>query len=80
MIDPQRVDDAKRALGARLAAWRNVRGLTQLALARRVPVSRTTIAGVERGQQCPDRIFWQRCEAALVLQRHLASALGVAWA
>ncbi|WP_259275665.1 helix-turn-helix transcriptional regulator [Micromonospora chalcea] len=65
MIDPQRVDDAKRALGARLAAWRNVRGLTQLALARRVPVSRTTIAGVERGQQCPDRIFWQRCEAAL---------------
>lgn len=65
MIDPQRVDDAKRALGARLAAWRNARGLTQLALARRVPVSRTTIAGVERGQQCPDRIFWQRCEAAL---------------
>jgi DNA-binding XRE family transcriptional regulator len=65
MIDLQRVDDAKRAVGARLARWRNARGLTQLALAQRVPVARTTIAGVERGAQCPDRIFWQRCEAAL---------------
>lgn len=65
MIDPQRMADAKRALGARLAGWRHARGVTQLALARRVPVSRTTIAGVERGRQCPDRIFWQRCEAAL---------------
>lgn len=65
MIDPQRVDDAKRALGARLARWRNARGLTQLALARRVPVARSTIAGAESGRQCPDRIFWQRCELAL---------------
>ena len=65
MIDPQRVDDARRALGARLAGWRNARGVTQLALARRVPVSRTTIAGVETGRQCPDRVFWQRCEWAL---------------
>ncbi|QOC93519.1 helix-turn-helix domain-containing protein [Micromonospora craniellae] len=65
MIDPQRVDDARRALGARLAGWRNARGVTQLALARRVPVSRTTIAGVETGRQCPDRVFWQRCESAL---------------
>ncbi|WP_328822388.1 helix-turn-helix transcriptional regulator [Micromonospora rubida] len=65
MIDPQRVDDARRALGARLAGWRNARGLTQLALAGRVPVSRTTIAGVETGRQCPDRVFWQRCELAL---------------
>lgn len=47
MIDPQRVDDAKRALGAGLARWRNASGLTQLALARRVPVARTTIAGTE---------------------------------
>ncbi|MGW0504802.1 helix-turn-helix transcriptional regulator [Micromonospora sp. NPDC003241] len=65
MIDPQRVHDAKVALGARLAGWRHARGLTQLALARRVPVSRTTIASVERGRQCPDRIFWQRCDANL---------------
>ncbi|GAB3795602.1 helix-turn-helix transcriptional regulator [Micromonospora zhanjiangensis] len=65
MIDPQRVDDAKRALGAGLARWRNQRGLTQLALARRVPVARSTIAGAESGRQCPDRIFWQRCEMAL---------------
>ncbi|NIL58210.1 helix-turn-helix transcriptional regulator [Salinispora arenicola] len=65
MIDPQRVDDAKRALGAGLARWRNASGLTQLALARRVPVARSTIAGTESGRQCPDRIFWQRCELAL---------------
>ncbi|WBB93447.1 helix-turn-helix transcriptional regulator [Verrucosispora sp. WMMC514] len=65
MIDPQRIAEAKRALGATLAAWRHARGLTQLELARRVPVSRTTIAGVEGGRQCPDRVFWQRCEAAL---------------
>jgi transcriptional regulator with XRE-family HTH domain len=65
MIDPQRVEDAKRALGEKLAKWRNARGLTQLALAGRVPISRTTVAGVEGGRQCPDRIFWQRCEIAL---------------
>ncbi|WBB48428.1 helix-turn-helix transcriptional regulator [Verrucosispora sp. WMMA2044] len=65
MIDPQRIAEAKRALGSRLAARRHARGLTQLELARRVPVSRTTIAGVESGRQCPDRVFWQRCEAAL---------------
>ncbi|WP_232433872.1 helix-turn-helix transcriptional regulator [Salinispora arenicola] len=41
-------------IGARLARWRNARGLTQLALARRVPVARSTIAGAESGRQCPD--------------------------
>lgn len=65
MLDPQRVDDAKRALGVGLARWRNASGLTQLALARRVPAARSTIAGTESGRQCPDRIFWQRCELAL---------------
>ncbi|MEQ4300377.1 helix-turn-helix domain-containing protein [Plantactinospora sp. B6F1] len=65
MIDPQQVQDAKRAVGAKLAERRNSHGLTQAALAARVHSTRSTVAGVERGQQVVDRIFWQRCERLL---------------
>ncbi|MGC4855997.1 helix-turn-helix domain-containing protein, partial [Micromonospora sp. DT4] len=65
MIDPQQVQDAKRTLGARLAERRNLRGLTQAVLAARVHSTRSTVAGVERGDQVVDRVFWQRCETFL---------------
>ncbi|MFK3980571.1 helix-turn-helix transcriptional regulator [Micromonospora sp. NPDC050397] len=65
MIDPQQVQDAKRTLGARLAERRNLRVLTQADLAARVHSTRSTVAGVERGDQVVDRVFWQRCETFL---------------
>ncbi|WP_231931684.1 helix-turn-helix domain-containing protein [Micromonospora echinospora] len=65
VIDPQQVQDVKRALGAKLARWRKSRGLTQADVAERVYSTRSTIAGVECGQQVADRIFWQRCETFL---------------
>lgn len=65
MIDSQQVQDAKRVLGETLARLRNARGLTQADVATRVHSSRSTIAGVESGQQVVDRIFWQRCEDLL---------------
>ncbi|QOC89677.1 helix-turn-helix transcriptional regulator [Micromonospora craniellae] len=65
MIEPQQVQDAKRALGAKLALRRRSRGLTQADLAARVYSTRSTVAGVERGHQVADRVFWQRCERLL---------------
>ncbi|BCJ59581.1 hypothetical protein Jiend_30030 [Micromonospora endophytica] len=65
MIDPQQVQEAKRTLGAKLAERRNLRGLTQADLAARVHSTRSTVAGVERGDQVVDRVFWQRCETLL---------------
>jgi transcriptional regulator with XRE-family HTH domain/tetratricopeptide (TPR) repeat protein len=64
-IDPQQVQEAKRRLGAKLAERRNLRGLTQADLAGRVHSTRSTVAGVERGDQVVDRVFWQRCETLL---------------
>ncbi|ROO60384.1 helix-turn-helix protein [Micromonospora sp. Llam0] len=65
MIDPRQVQDGKRELGAALAHRRRSRGLTQADVAGRVYSTRSTIAGVERGQQIADRIFWQRCDQSL---------------
>ncbi|MFV2008568.1 MULTISPECIES: helix-turn-helix domain-containing protein [unclassified Micromonospora] len=65
VIDPRQVQDVKRELGAALAHRRRSRGLTQADVAGRVYSTRSTIAGVERGQQVADRIFWQRCDQFL---------------
>ncbi|WP_233604124.1 helix-turn-helix transcriptional regulator [Micromonospora sp. HM5-17] len=74
MIDPQQVQVVKRALGAKLAHWRKIRDLTQADVAERVYSTRSTIAGVERGQQVADRIFWQRCETLLSAGGELLAA------
>ncbi|WP_223874854.1 helix-turn-helix transcriptional regulator [Salinispora oceanensis] len=55
----------KRALGRRLAAWRKTRGLIQDDVARLVNSTRSTVAGVERGEQVVDRVFWVQCESLL---------------
>ncbi|NGM15011.1 helix-turn-helix domain-containing protein [Verrucosispora sioxanthis] len=65
MIDPQQVEDARRALGVGLGQRRRSRGLTQADVAERVYSTRSTIAGVERGQQVADRVFWRRCDRLL---------------
>ncbi|MFI7438050.1 helix-turn-helix domain-containing protein [Micromonospora haikouensis] len=65
MIGPQQVQDAKRALGVKLAGRRNALGVTQADLAARVHSTRSTVAGVERGHQVVDRVFWQRCDGLL---------------
>jgi len=64
-VDPQQLKDVKRALGRRLAAWRKTRGLIQDDVARLVHSTRSTVAGVERGEQVVDRVFWVQCESLL---------------
>jgi len=64
-LDPQQLKDVKRALGRRLAAWRKTRGLIQDDVARLVNSTRSTVAGVERGEQVVDRVFWVQCESLL---------------
>lgn len=54
-----------KALGRRLAAWRKTRGLIQDDVARLVNSTRSTVAGVERGEQVVDRVFWVQCESLL---------------
>ncbi|MBF9129689.1 helix-turn-helix domain-containing protein [Plantactinospora sp. S1510] len=76
MINSQDVDTAKKELGRKLAGWRTTRKLTQLDLARSVPSSRSTIAGVERGAQVVDHTFWARCDALLRAGGELILAYG----
>lgn len=64
-MDPQKLSDAKRALGRRLAGWRRTRGLTQDDVARLVYSTRSTVANVENGRQVVDRVFWGQCESLL---------------
>lgn len=64
-MDPQQLKDVKRALGRRLTAWRKTRSLIQDDVARLVHSTRSTVAGVERGEQVVDRVFWVQCESLL---------------
>ncbi|MGC4804979.1 helix-turn-helix domain-containing protein [Micromonospora sp. DT233] len=74
MIDRQDLQQARLALGRKLAALRTSRGLIQQALARQVQTTRSTLAMVERGRQVVDRIFWLRCDALLVADGELLAA------
>ncbi|SCL36056.1 AAA family ATPase [Micromonospora aurantiaca (nom. illeg.)] len=65
MSDAQRMRDAKKTLGRQLATWRTRRGLRQHDLADEIPMSRSTIAGVEAGAQVVDETFWSRCDSLL---------------
>ena len=60
----ERVAQAKRDLGARLAALREAAGFTQASLARLVGYSRSTVANAEAGQGAA-RHFWEMCEDVL---------------
>jgi transcriptional regulator with XRE-family HTH domain len=65
MIDPQQLQDAKHALGRKLAELRTARRLLQKDVAERVHSTRSTVANVEAGRQVVDRVFWRQCDALL---------------
>jgi Helix-turn-helix domain len=69
--ESETAENARRALGAHLAAYRRACGYSQEALATLLTYSRSTIANVETGRQHVPRSFWQRADTAL----HADSAL-----
>lgn len=58
------IENARRALGAELAAYRRAAGHNQAELASLVGYSRSTIANVETGRQNVPRDFWESADAA----------------
>lgn len=64
-VTPEVVADARRLLGARLAATRKAVGVTQVQLALKVQWSRSTVANVETARQLAPREFWVACDVAL---------------
>ncbi|MBM0276388.1 helix-turn-helix domain-containing protein [Micromonospora sp. STR1s_6] len=64
-LTPDIVADARRLLGARLAATRKGVGVTQVRLARLVRWSRSTVANVETARQFAPHEFWIACDVAL---------------
>ncbi|WP_246835559.1 helix-turn-helix domain-containing protein [Micromonospora sp. MH33] len=55
--------EACQRLGRQLAAWRDLAGLTQVELARRINYSRSAIGNVEIGRDRSTRRFWQSADA-----------------
>jgi len=55
----------RRQLGAALATFRKAANLSQVQLGRRTHYDRTSITKIERGQQLPDRPFWQTADVLL---------------
>ncbi len=73
MKDSAATVEARRCLGAELAAYRDAAGYSQDQLARLTSYSRSTIANVETGRQRVPRMFWERADAALRTGGVLAS-------
>ncbi len=65
MSDSQAVEQARRALGGELAAYRRAAGYSQTALASLVAYSRSTIANVETGRQHVPPDFRARADDVL---------------
>jgi len=65
------IDNARRELGAELAAYRRAAGLSQANLASFVSYSRSTVANVETGRQHVPADFWEKADLAC----HAAGAL-----
>ncbi|HEY1621534.1 MAG TPA: helix-turn-helix transcriptional regulator [Streptosporangiaceae bacterium] len=63
--DSDVIDVARRALGARLAAYRRAAGHNQASLARLTDYSRSTVANVETGRQHVPREFWVHVDGLL---------------
>jgi transcriptional regulator with XRE-family HTH domain len=68
------VENARRALGAQLAACRRAAGRSQAELARLTAYSRSTVANVETGRQHVPRDFWAGADETL----HAGGALTAA--
>ena len=58
------IENARRELGAELAACRRAAGYSQAGLASVVAYSRSTVANVETGRQHVPRGFWESADAA----------------
>ena len=65
MSESDRIADARRALGRRLAAHRQAAGYNQVQFAPLTGYGRSTVANVETGRQKVARDFWLRCDRAL---------------
>ncbi len=65
MRESQIVENARRALGAQLAAYRRAAGYSQAGFAPLTGYSRSTVANVETGRQHVPRDFWGRADAVL---------------
>jgi DNA-binding XRE family transcriptional regulator len=65
VIDPKTINEARRALGLRLAAYRQAAGHGQRELAPLVHYSRSSLANVETGRQKASLSFWQQCDEVL---------------
>jgi transcriptional regulator with XRE-family HTH domain len=74
MIDGRQVQNAKKELGRKLATWRHRRGLRQHDLADEIPISRSSVAGAEAGNQAVDETFWARCDTLLRANGELVTA------
>lgn len=73
-ITPAQVAEASKRLGQQLASWRDMAGLTQVKLARRISYSRSAIGNVEIGRDRSTRQFWQRADAEVGASGALVAA------
>lgn len=62
--EPEVIAELRRALGDRLAVFRQAAGLTQAQLAQATICDRTTVAHVEKGRSRADERFWQAADDA----------------
>lgn len=62
---PAQLVEQQRALGRRLATFREAAGLFQADIARSVPCHRTTVTHAEAGSQLPDSHFWETVDRAV---------------
>ena len=68
------IENARRELGAKLAAYRRAAGLSQAELASFVCFSRSTVANVETGRQHVPADFWAKADLACHAEGALARA------
>lgn len=73
----EEIDAARRTLAELLIKYRDAAGLTQVALAARIPYARSTLAGAESkvpGAKAPAAEFWVACGQVLGVKEKLKAA------
>ncbi len=76
MVDQSQINEARRTLGRRLAAFRQAADCGQEEFAALVHYSRSSLANVEIGRQKVTQAFWGQCDALLKTGGVLAAAFG----
>jgi predicted kinase/transcriptional regulator with XRE-family HTH domain len=74
MAEPATVTEARRQLGAQLAAARVAAGYSQTELARKINYGRSSVASAEIGHQCCSGDFWAAADKALAAGGALEAA------